>query len=82
MITAWVIFSERMPTSIAPAIADSLFESFVTTKGGGMGVGLAICKQIVEAYGGSIHAGKSARLGGAAFRFTLPISSESETAGG
>lgn len=67
---------------IAPAIADSLFESFVTTKGGGMGVGLAICKQIVEAYGGSIHAGKSARLGGAAFRFTLPISSESETAGG
>ena len=58
---------------IDPAIAGSLFDSFVTTKGGGMGVGLAICKQIVEASGGEIRAGQSERLGGAAFRFTLPI---------
>lgn len=57
---------------IAPAIADSLFESFVTTKGGGMGVGLAICKQIVESYGGRIGVEPSSRLRGAAFRFTLP----------
>ena len=59
---------------IAPAIAGSLFDSFVTTKGGGMGVGLAICKQIVESYGGTITAGQSEQLGGAAFRFTLPVS--------
>ncbi len=58
---------------IAPEIADSLFESFVTTKGGGMGVGLAICKQIIESYGGRIGVGKSTRLPGAAFHFTLPI---------
>lgn len=60
---------------IAPAIAATLFDSFVTTKGGGMGVGLAICRQIVEAYGGRIEAGASTRLAGAAFRFTLPVSS-------
>ncbi|MEY4239516.1 MAG: hypothetical protein RL339_2117 [Pseudomonadota bacterium] len=64
---------------IAPAIADSLFESFVTTKGGGMGVGLPICQKIVEAYGGTISAGKSDRLGGAAFRFTLPIAGSAKT---
>lgn len=61
---------------IAPEIADTLFESFVTTKGGGMGVGLAICRQIIEAHGGSIFAEASAELGGAAFRFTLPAVSE------
>lgn len=59
---------------IDPAIAGSLFDSFVTTKGGGMGVGLAICRQIVEAYGGRIWADRSEALGGAAFHFTLPIS--------
>lgn len=63
---------------IDPAIANSLFDSFVTTKGGGMGVGLAICKQIVEANGGQISAGRSERLGGAAFRFTLPIYSNGQ----
>lgn len=61
---------------IDPAIANSLFDSFVTTKGGGMGVGLAICKQIVEANGGQIRAGSSERLGGAAFHFTLPIAAD------
>ena len=63
---------------IDPAIANSLFDSFVTTKGGGMGVGLAICKQIIEANGGQISAGRSERLGGAAFRFTLPIYSNGQ----
>lgn len=58
---------------IAPEIANSLFESFVTTKGGGMGVGLAICKQIVESCGGRITAEPSQRLAGAAFRFTVPV---------
>lgn len=58
---------------IAQEIADSLFESFVTTKGGGMGVGLAICKQIVESYGGRIGVEQSSHLHGAAFHFTLPI---------
>lgn len=64
---------EDQGPGIDPAIATSLFDSFVTTKGGGMGVGLAICKQIVEANGGHIRAGRSERLSGALFSFTLPI---------
>jgi two-component system sensor kinase FixL len=57
---------------IDPEVADRMFESFVTTKGGGMGVGLSICKQIVESYGGAIWATRSSSLGGACFHFTLP----------
>jgi signal transduction histidine kinase len=49
---------------------DQLFSSFFTTKGAGMGLGLSICKTIVEAHGGEIRAESTAD--GAAFRFTLP----------
>ena len=63
---------------IDPEVSDRLFESFVTTKGGGMGVGLSICKQIVESYGSSIWATRSPSLGGAAFHFTLPAGRESD----
>nr|WP_315258214.1 two-component system sensor histidine kinase KdpD [uncultured Duganella sp.] len=55
---------------------EALFEKF--TRGEresakpGVGLGLAICRAIVEAHGGSIRAGRSA-LGGAAFTFTLPL---------
>ncbi|MFC3174044.1 sensor histidine kinase [Novosphingobium bradum] len=69
---------------IADEIAQTLFRSFVTTKSGGMGVGLAICKQIVEATGGQIRAERSIDLGGAALRFTLPVaaSKPEQTKGG
>ena len=63
---------------IDPEVSDRLFESFVTTKGGGMGVGLSFCKQIVENYGCSIWATRSPSLGGAAFHFTLPAGRESD----
>jgi PAS domain S-box-containing protein len=49
-----------------------LFERFFTTKDGGMGIGLAICRSIIESYGGRIDAGNRAE-GGAQFTFTLPI---------
>lgn len=63
---------------IDPQVSDRMFESFVTTKGGGMGVGLSICKQIVESYGGSIWATCARSLGGAAFHFTLPAGRASD----
>lgn len=49
-----------------------LFDSFFTTKAGGMGIGLAVCRSIVEAHGGWITAENRAG-GGARLAFTLPV---------
>jgi C4-dicarboxylate-specific signal transduction histidine kinase len=51
-----------------------LFESYFTTKECGMGMGLAICRLIVEAHGGQIQADNESALGGARFSFALPTS--------
>ena len=57
---------------IAPDMAERIFESFVTTKPDGMGVGLSVSRAIVEAHGGTIHAGNR-KGGGAAFEVRLPL---------
>src|SRR3954469_14966775 len=54
-------------------VAGRLFEPFVTTKPDGMGVGLSICRTIIEAHGGHIRA-ESSPEGGTVFRFTLEAS--------
>jgi signal transduction histidine kinase len=51
---------------------DRLFEAFYTTKSSGMGMGLAICRSIIEAHGGRLWA-TSNRPRGAVFLFTLPL---------
>jgi two-component system sensor kinase FixL len=57
-------------TGLAPEVAAQLFQPFVTTKKHGMGVGLSICRTIVESHGGKIWA-ESKPDEGTTFRFTL-----------
>ena len=56
---------------IAPADAERIFEPFYSTKSAGLGVGLSICRAIVEAHGGRLSLTPNAG-GGSIFRFTLP----------
>jgi signal transduction histidine kinase len=56
---------------IDPAHLERVFEAFYTTKSGGVGMGLAICRSIVAAHGGQIWA-EANEPRGAVFKFTLP----------
>jgi two-component system sensor kinase FixL len=56
-----------------PGVLSSLFEPFVTTKPNGLGMGLHVCKCIVESHGGRITAINHPD-GGARFEFSLPLS--------
>jgi C4-dicarboxylate-specific signal transduction histidine kinase len=56
---------------IDPDVADRIFEPFVTTKRSGMGIGLSICRSIIESHGGRLEFEPNPE-GGALFRFTLP----------
>jgi signal transduction histidine kinase len=56
---------------IDPKNSDSIFDAFVTTKPRGIGLGLAICRMIVERHGGQLLA-SSMRAGGAQFDIILP----------
>ncbi|MBP6678049.1 MAG: PAS domain-containing sensor histidine kinase, partial [Paracoccus sp.] len=57
---------------IAPELAGRLFDAFATTKPQGMGMGLKICRSIVELHGGSLTH-RPGEAGGTVFRIQLPL---------
>jgi len=57
---------------LAPDMIDRLFQPFVSSKSTGLGVGLSICRTIIDAHGGRIWA-RGNPQGGATFAFTLPF---------
>jgi len=59
-------------TGISQENAGCLFNPFFTTKAEGMGMGLSICRSIVEAHGGRIWT-ESPQAGGAVLQFILPV---------
>ena len=76
------IMTEQEQTGVLVAVGDSgpgidagnlerVFEPFYTTKTSGVGMGLSICRSIIEGHGGQLWAGANEPRG-AVFQFTLP----------
>jgi signal transduction histidine kinase len=65
------VIVEDSGTGIEPKNIDLIFDAFFTTKSSGMGMGLAICRSIVEAHGGGLSAAPRAPHG-SVFRMVLP----------
>jgi signal transduction histidine kinase len=61
---------------ISPEISDHLFDAFFSTKPNGLGVGLSICRSIIQDHGGELWVTDNGDGPGAAFRFSLPVHRE------
>jgi signal transduction histidine kinase len=70
-VGAFVVEVEDTGPGIDPNSLDRMFDAFVTTKPGGMGLGLAICRMIIDRHGGQLSA-SPAQPRGAIFRMVLP----------
>jgi PAS domain S-box-containing protein len=69
---AIIVAVEDSGPGIDPTKLDEIFEAFVTTKAGGMGLGLAICRRIIQSHGGELSVLSDSKKG-ALFQFVLPI---------
>ena len=75
---AQVAISDTGP-GLAQKVVDQLFQPFVTTKEKGMGLGLSICRSIIEAHGGRLWATPNSPTG-VTFQFTVPLIGRGEPA--
>uniref|UniRef100_UPI0005C1705E sensor histidine kinase n=1 Tax=Rubrivivax gelatinosus TaxID=28068 RepID=UPI0005C1705E len=66
-----IVVADRGP-GIPAEVADKLFTPFYTTRTEGMGLGLSLCRTVVEQHGGTLEFGPGADGRGSEFRFTLP----------
>jgi signal transduction histidine kinase len=64
---------------LPPGSSEHIIEAFYTSKPGGLGLGLSICRSIVEAHGGRLWASPNVPHG-AIFQFTVPAHSDSPSA--
>ena len=72
-VRRWLEFSVAdIGSGIAADVADRLFTPFFTTRSDGMGLGLSLCRTVVEQHGGALMFEPN-RPRGTVFRFTLPI---------
>jgi signal transduction histidine kinase len=71
-----VSVADRGP-GIAPDKIERIFAPFHSTKGSGLGIGLSLCRAIVEAHGGQLTVMPNAG-GGSVFRFTLPTAHDGD----
>ena len=67
-----IIAVEDSEPGIDPRKLDNIFDAFVTTKPHGMGLGLAICRMIIERHGGQLSVAPAAPRG-SIFRVVLPV---------
>ena len=76
----WVSFAvcDAGP-GIAPEVAARLFTPFFTTRSEGMGLGLSLCRTVVEQHGGALDFGPAPGGRGTEFRFTLPAPRHAES---
>jgi PAS domain S-box-containing protein len=74
-----VIAVKDCGVGIPPEISDRLFDAFFSTKPSGLGVGLSICRSIIEDHGGELWVTDNGDGPGAAFRFSLPACRETYT---
>ena len=73
-VDAIVLSVEDLGPGIDPKNLESIFDAFVTTKRHGMGLGLAICRVIVNQHGGQLTASSNGK-DGALFQVVLPVGS-------
>ena len=67
---------------IPVSLRQTLFKPFVTSKAQSTGLGLPICRRIIEEHGGSLRAVDGCELGGACFRIVLPVAGPVDDGGG